>query len=233
MKLYIVNTKKILKGMLLIFIIILFLSMIMKISRNTFGYYDPLYKGNENSMKVAFACNVVWGNEYLEEIMKILNDNGIKITFFAGGIWANNNKNLLTQLHENQHEIGSHGYRHIKYTTLNSSQVKEDILKSEQAIESILGYKPKLLSPPYGDINERVSKVAEELGYTVIMWSIDTIDWNTKDYNKILARIKNKHHPGAIILMHPTESTVKALPDMIQTLHEKGYKIVTVSEIKD
>ncbi len=231
MRLYIINTKKVFRGIVLIFTITLLISMVMKMSKDTLNYYDPIYKGDENNMEVAFACNVVWGNEYLEQIMKILNDKGIEITFFVGGSWANNNKDLLAQLYQDQHEIGSHGYKHIKYTTLNSPQLKEDILKSEQAIESIIGYKTKLLSPPYGDVNERVATIGEELGYSVIMWSIDTIDWNTKDYNKILSRIKNKHHPGAIILMHPTESTVKALPDMIQMLQEKGYKIVTVSEI--
>ncbi len=231
MRFYIINTRKVFNGILIIFIIIIFGSMFMKMSKDTFNYYNPIYKGNENNMEVAFGCNVVWGNEYLEQILKILNDKGIKITFFVGGSWANNNKDLLIQLYKDQHEIGSHGYRHIKYTTLNSSQVKEDILKSEQSIESIIEYKTKLFSPPYGDVNERVTNIAEGLGYNVIMWSIDTIDWNTKDYNKILSRIKNKHHPGAIILMHPTESTVKALPHMIQTLHEKGYKIVTIGEI--
>jgi peptidoglycan/xylan/chitin deacetylase (PgdA/CDA1 family) len=63
------------------------------------------------------------------------------------------------------------------------------------------------------------------------MWSIDTIDWNTKDYRKILQRLESKHHNGAIVLMHPTKVTIEALPQMIEDLNKLGYEITTVSEV--
>jgi peptidoglycan/xylan/chitin deacetylase (PgdA/CDA1 family) len=80
-------------------------------------------------------------------------------------------------------------------------------------------------------LNQTVVDSAESIGYKVIMWSVDTIDWNTKDYSKILQRIEKKHHNGAIVLMHPTKVTIKALPSMIQNLKGHGYKIGTVSEV--
>jgi peptidoglycan/xylan/chitin deacetylase (PgdA/CDA1 family) len=108
---------------------------------------------------------------------------------------------------------------------------KQEIIKTEEIVKRITGYKTQLFAPPYGDLNDTVVDSAEALGYKVIMWSIDTIDWNTRDYNKILQRLENKHHNGAIVLMHPTKVTVEALPQMIKNLEGHGYEITTVSDV--
>jgi len=200
-------------------------------SVNTFKIFDPIYKGDEGDKKVAFACNVVWGNEYLPDMLSEFKKNNIRITFFIGGDWADKNKELLMRIYSDNHEIGNHGYNHLKHTQINDEKNKEEIIKTEEVIHSILGIKTNLFAPPYGDVNKKVTQIAEDLGYKVIMWSIDTIDWNTKDYTKILERVNKKIHNGAIILMHPTESTVKALPILINNILNSGYEIVPVSEV--
>jgi peptidoglycan/xylan/chitin deacetylase (PgdA/CDA1 family) len=80
-------------------------------------------------------------------------------------------------------------------------------------------------------MNDTVVDSAEALGFKVILWSIDTIDWNTKDYKKILQRLDKKHHNGAIVLMHPTKVTIEALPQMLESLKSLGYEITTVSDV--
>lgn len=232
-KIVIINKKNFLISTLSIILIIFLLIGLKFICINTIKYYDPIYKGNENIKSVAFACNVVWGNEYLPQILKILKDNNIKITFFIGGKWAKDYPKLLMDIYNDQHELGNHGYRHLEQSKLDIENNRKEISMSEEIIENITGYKTNLFAPPYGDMNKIVVEAAEELGYKVIMWSIDTIDWKTKDYNKIVERIEKKHHPGAIVLMHPTQSTVNALPIMIKSLKEKGYSIVPVSKLLD
>ena len=160
-----------------------------------------------------------------------LKKNDIKITFFFGGEWVSKNKELLLSINSDGHEIGNHGYNHLKHSKLSRERNIQEILDTEEVIMNIIGKKTNLFAPPYGDLNKDVINAAESIGYKVIMWSIDTIDWNTKDYNKILERINKKIHNGAIILMHPTESMVKALPIMINNLKNDGYSIVKVSEI--
>ncbi|MGB7606581.1 MAG: divergent polysaccharide deacetylase family protein [Lutisporaceae bacterium] len=232
-KIIILSKKKLLLILVLVLLVVAFLVSLKKISINTMNYYDPIYSGEADDREVAFACNVVWGNEYLPEILRILKENDIVITFFIGGDWAKKYPEELKTIYSAGHELGNHGQNHKKQSQLNIEQNKQEILKAEEAIKSVTGVKTLLFAPPYGDVNDTVSNSAEALGYKVIMWSIDTIDWNTKDYKKILERVEKKQHNGAIILMHPTEVTVKALPDMIKSLKAKGYEIVEVSEVLD
>jgi len=212
-------------------VLLLFIFAMRTISINTLNYYDPIYKGMENEKKVAFACNVVWGEEYLPQMLKLFRDNDMKITFFIGGQWAGKNEELLKSIQKDGHELGNHGYKHMYHSKLTPEANKMEILKTEEIVKRITGCKTELFAPPYGDLNDTVVNSAEALGYKVIMWSIDTIDWNTKDYNKILQRLEKKHHNGAIVLMHPTKVTIEALPQMIKNLENHGYKITTVSDV--
>ena len=72
---------------------------------------------------------------------------------------------------------------------------------------------------------------AEELGYKTIMWTVDTIDWKRPPSDIIINRVMKKVNNGTIILIHPTEPTAKALPELITQLKNKGYTVTTVSDI--
>ncbi|MDF2590823.1 MAG: hypothetical protein K0S75_289 [Clostridia bacterium] len=230
-KIIVLSRKKIMFCLVLFILTAIFIMSLQMISINTMNYYDPIYKGEADEKEIAFACNVVWGNEYLPQILQILKDNDIKITFFIGGDWATKNPEDLKAIYQAGHELGNHGENHKKQSQLNIEQNKREILKAEESIKNVTGVKTTLFAPPYGDINKTVVDAAEGLGYKVIMWSIDTIDWNTKDYIEIVRRVESKQHSGAIVLMHPTEVTVKALPELIKVLGDKGYKIGGVSEV--
>lgn len=232
-KIILLSKKKLMLGAVLVIMAIVFILAIQMISINTMNYYDPIYKGEEDDKEIAFACNVVWGNEYLPEILRILEENDVNITFFIGGDWADRFPKELKEISNAGHELGNHGYGHKKQSQLNIEQNKQEILKAETAIKNVTDVKTTLFAPPYGDVNKTVTEAAESIGYKVIMWSIDTIDWNTKDYSRILERVESKHHNGAIVLMHPTEVTVKALPELIKKLKSKGYEISTVSDVLD
>lgn len=231
MKVIILRKNIILIVLLLLILLIIATSIAAKKNLNVIKIFEPIYKGSEDEKKVAFACNVVWGNEYLPDMLREFKKNDIKISFFFGGEWVSNNKELLLAINSDGHEIGNHGYNHLKHTQISKEKNIEEILKTEEIIRNVLGKKTDLFAPPYGDLDKKVIEAAESIDYKVIMWSIDTIDWNTKDYNKILERVNKRIHNGAIILMHPTESTVKALPLMISNLKSKGYSIVRVSEL--
>jgi len=230
-RLIIISKRKLLVTLILLAALMLFAFALKTISINTLNYYDPIYKGIEDEKKIAFACNVVWGEEYLPQMLKLFRDKDIEITFFIGGQWAEKNEELLKSIQKDEHELGNHGYKHLYHSKLTPEANKQEILKTEEIVKRITGCKTELFAPPYGDLNDTVVNSAEALGYKVIMWSIDTIDWNTKDYNKILERLEKKHHNGAIVLMHPTKVTIEALPQMIKNLEEHGYEITTVSDV--
>ncbi|NMA86560.1 MAG: polysaccharide deacetylase family protein [Tissierellia bacterium] len=193
---------------------------------------DIYYKGNVDKKTVAFACNVDWGNEYIEPMLKLFEDNNIKISFFITGKWAEKNPELLKLIFKKGHEIGNHGYNHIDYDKLDYQRNFEEISKAHMIIKKVLNHESILFAPPSGAYNDNTIKAAKDLGYDIIMWSIDTIDWRNDSYKDIIIkRVMDKIHNSAIVLMHPTEETLKALPDIILQLNNSGYKIVRVSDI--
>ncbi len=110
----------------------------------------------------------------------------------------------------------------------------QDIEKGQQILSAITGTKPTLLAPAYGECGENLLKAAEENGSKVILWTLDTIDWQTPPPDKatLIDRVAGeKLVNGAILLMHPKEHTLNALPDIIDTIRAKGYAFKTVSEI--
>lgn len=233
MRLIIINKR----GLIILSIILLltFLTLITIFAYNkaeeTFNS-DVYYQGNIDEKIVAFACNVDWGNEYIPDMLRIFKDSNINITYFVTGRWAEKNRDLLISIYESGHEIGNHGYNHIDYDKLSYERNREEIEKTHRIIKEILNIDSKYFAPPSGAYNDNTIKASKDLGYKLIMWSIDTIDWR-KDSAKdiIIRRVIEKIHNGAIILMHPTEETVKALPEIISYLNNNGYKIGKISDI--
>ncbi len=233
MRLIIVD-KKILYILLAVIVAIIVVSLVISFynrAEETFNM-DVYYKGNVDDKIIAFACNIDWGNEFIQPMLDIFNEHDIKITFFVTGRWAKENPELLKTIYAEGHEIGNHGYQHLEYDKLNYEKNKEQILTAHDIIKDVLGTEARFFAPPAGAYNDNTVKAAKDLGYEVIMWSIDTIDWredSTKDI--IVKRVTEKLHNAAIVLMHPTGETVKALPEMITYILDKGYKIGTISDV--
>ncbi|MEG6521713.1 polysaccharide deacetylase family protein [Desulfotomaculum sp. 1211_IL3151] len=194
----------------------------------------PIYQGKENEKKIALACNVFWGEEYIPKMLDIFKDENISITFFAGGTWVEDFPELLKKMDAAGHEIGTHGYSHPHPDQLSKSGNLRDMQKAEKIIYDTIQKRPKLYAPPYGERGPAVLRAAEEQDYSFILWSIDTIDWQRPAPDVIVKRVVSKAHNGAIVLMHPTDPTVKALPSIIKQLKSEGYEFVKVGElIKD
>ena len=88
-----------------------------------------------------------------------------------------------------------------------------------------------LCAPPSGSYSDTTLSLAESMGYSVIMWTKDTIDWRDKDYELIAKRAVSDIQSGDLVLMHPTEQTVKALPYILREYKRKNLVTMTVSEI--
>ena len=193
------------------------------------GYY-AIYRGNPNNKNVSFMINVYWGTEYIEPILEMLEENDIKATFFVGGTWANSNSEVLTQIYESGNELGNHGYYHKDHTRISKERNKEEIDITHKLIKALTSYEMNLFAPPSGAFNDVTLEVANELGYKTIMWSKDTIDWRDKDSDLIYKRATKNPQNGELILMHPTEHTLTALPNIISFYKTNNFNIVTVTE---
>lgn len=94
------------------------------------------------------------------------------------------------------------------------------------------GQKPSLLRPPFGEYNNEVIRIANELGYKTIQWSVVSLDWQNIGKEELIDRVTSRAHKGAIILFHNNGLyTADALPQIIEYLHKNGYQIVPISEL--
>lgn len=177
---------------------------------------------------------VDWGEEHLSAILDTLREYQVKATFFPTGQWASRHPNLLKRIADEGHEIGNHGYSHPHPDKLSveENKNKRDIKEGEKIISKITGVRPRLYSPPYGECNPKVLTAAQELGYKLIMWTINPGDYlpGTRGED-ILNTVLSKKEPGALVLLHPVAPTAKILPTLIQELQKNGYNPIPVSEL--
>lgn len=192
---------------------------------------QPIYRGNERKPMVALMVNVSWGTEHLPGMLQVLRSEKVPATFFLDGSWLKKHPEQARALVQEGHEIGNHGYSHPQMSKLSSDRIREEILRTEQLIEKTLGTRTKWFAPPAGDFNQTVVEEADRLGLKTVLWTVDTVDWRKSSTPEIMVeRVKRGVAGGSLILMHPTDRTVEALPGIIRTIKDKGLQLGTVSE---
>ena len=174
--------------------------------------------------------NVYWGTEYIKDMLDVFDLYNVKTTFFVGGSWAIKNDELVKKIYNNGHELANHGYWHKDHKLISEGKNREEIYLTHEVIKGITGYNMQLFAPPSGSFGDKTLKVAQELGYKTIMWSKDTIDWRDHNPDIIYTRATKNPKGGDLILMHPTESTLKSLSKIISFYNNQGYKLTTVLE---
>jgi probable sporulation protein (polysaccharide deacetylase family) len=193
----------------------------------------PLYRAHPDKPVVSFLINVAWGNEYLQDMLATLKEHNVKATFFLEGRWTKNNPELAKMIAEEGHEIGNHSYTHPNMQTLSTQATREELRKTNEVIEAVTGFKSTWFAPPSGSFRDETVTLAASMGMGTVMWSVDTIDWQKPSPDVLKHRVLSKLHPGAFILMHPTESTAKSLETLIINIKLKNLHVVTVSEAVD
>ncbi|MCT4476914.1 polysaccharide deacetylase family protein [Peribacillus frigoritolerans] len=193
----------------------------------------PIYRAHPEKPVVSFLINVAWGNEYLQDMLAVLKKHNVKATFFLEGNWTKKNPDLAKMIKGGGHEIGNHSYSHPDMKNISAQATREEIRKTNEVIEAVTGLKMKWFAPPSGSYRDETVKIADSFGMETVMWSVDTIDWQKPSPEVLQQRVLSKVHPGAFILMHPTESTAKSLETLIIEMKKKNLDVVTVSEAVD
>ncbi|GAB6098839.1 hypothetical protein JCM16358_07180 [Halanaerocella petrolearia] len=191
----------------------------------------PYYHGPTDKQAISLTINVAWGQEYIPQMLDVLDEYNVKATFFFVGSWVKKFPELVAEIKEQGHELGNHGLKHVHPKQLSEEELKSLILENQRLIQEIADYKTNLFAPPYGEVDDRVAQIAGQIGYKTIMWSADTIDWQRPKPARIIQRVMRKAKSGGIVLMHPTKPTTQALPQIISKLQNEGYNIVTVSQL--
>ncbi|MBI4708651.1 MAG: polysaccharide deacetylase family protein [Candidatus Portnoybacteria bacterium] len=190
-------------------------------------------RGSLNKKQIIFTFDAGAGINSAQKILDTLQEHNIKGTFFATGKFAQQNPDLIKQIAAQGHEIFNHTYSHPHLTQATDEQIKEEFDKTEQIISGLTGAATKpYFRPPFGERSEHVLKVASELGYQSVYWTLDAWDWmpeatEAQVKDRIYSSLKN----GAIILMHVGDNiTGNILDEVFTKIENDGYKIVGLTE---
>ena len=152
-------------------------------------------------------------------------------TFFVVGQSVAANADVLKQEVAQGCEIANHSWDHTNLSTLSMKKVNKQYNKTANLVKKLIGYDIKLLRPPYGAISDKMRK---SLKHPMVLWNVDTLDWQSKDPKAILKKVKKNVKDGDIILMHDIHPTsAKALEKVLPWLVKNGYDILTVSELAE
>lgn len=166
---------------------------------------------------------------YTKDIVNCLKKNDAKATFFVIGSQVDSYKSSVKAASEIGCEIGNHTYTHPDLTRLSEEEIKSQISNTDKKVKNATGKTPTLVRTPYGSVN---SKVEQAVGKPIILWSIDTRDWQTRNKSKTVNAVMGNVKDGDIILMHDIyKPTKEAACTLIVQLKRKGYQLVTVSEL--
>ncbi|MDR2712780.1 MAG: polysaccharide deacetylase family protein [Clostridiales bacterium] len=171
-------------------------------------------------------------SKHTRTILTILAENEARATFFVLGDRAKRDSEIIRRAVEQGSEVAGHSWSHKNLTKLSKAEIKQDLEKTNQEIYDISGIEPMLYRPPYGAVSDSLKTISQDLQLSLIMWSLDTRDWKKRDAGAVYKSIMDNVQDGSIILCHDLyESTADAMKQVIPALIEKGYQLVTVSEL--
>lgn len=166
---------------------------------------------------------------YTEELLDGLAERNVKATFFLLGQNIEGREDIIRRMAEEGHLIGNHTYYHVDITKLSQNEACREILDTSEQITAITGQPVEYIRPPFGSWDKELEC---EVMMIPVFWSVDTLDWTTKNEDQIVQKAVTKIEENDIILMHDSyDSTVKAALRIIDLLQAEGYEFVTADEL--
>lgn len=166
---------------------------------------------------------------YTEQLLDGLKERGVQVTFFVTGEHAKLHPDIIKRIHEEGHLIGNHTYSHMQLTAANKEEFKNQLIMTNGVIEEITGEEVVYVRPPYGTWDKAFEK---ELNMIPVLWTIDPLDWCSRNVACITESVVEKAEENDIILMHDYyDTTVTAALKIVDDLQAEGYTFVTVEEI--
>jgi endo-1,4-beta-xylanase len=159
---------------------------------------------------------------YTPQVKDALDSLGVKATFFMTGRNVTAEPKLAKSVVDAGNWVGNHTYTHPHLPELSAAEVRDQVTRSNRAIEDATGVRPRFIRPPYGEFNDETLRVFRELNLENTLWTVDPKDWQDKPVSEVVADAVKVRNRG-IILMHDTNArTPAALPQIVKQLEQKG-----------
>ena len=199
--------------------------------------YDAAYIGSTSEKVLYLTFDAGYENGCTEKILDTLQKHNVKAAFFLVGNYIEKNADLVRRMTEEGHIVGNHTMHHYDMSKISE---KAAFTKELQALETL--YKdttgqdmPKYYRPPQGIYSEENLRMAQELGYRTVFWSLAYVDWNNDSQptrEQAFAKLLPRTHPGAVVLLHSTSKTnAEILDELLTKWEEEGYRFATVEEL--
>jgi peptidoglycan/xylan/chitin deacetylase (PgdA/CDA1 family) len=175
-------------------------------------------------------------------ILGVLKSAGVKATFFMIGLHVERYPDIARRVVEEGHEVGNHSYDHHGIFYYTREELDMEIRQAEEVIKKTTGVAPCYFRPPKAWITTLEKRQVREMGYEVVLWTLNSKDWVMFSAKRILKFLLKKVRPGDILLFHDSggvfttehgnrEETIKVLPSLIKVLNDRGYRFVTITEL--
>ena len=199
--------------------------------------YDAAYIGNTNEKVLYLTFDAGYENGCTEKILDVLKKHEIKAAFFLVGNYIEKNADLVRQMVADGHIVGNHTMHHYDMSKLSDKAAfSKELTDLENLFKETTGREmPKYYRPPQGTYSEDNLKMAKELGYKTVFWSLAYVDWNndaqpSKElaFSKLLPRT----HNGAVVLLHSTSTTnAEILDELLTQWEQQGYIFQSVDKL--
>ena len=164
-----------------------------------------------------------------DRLLEGLKERGASATFFLVGEEAERYPELVRRMQAEGHQVGNHTWSHVRLEGASTAVIQEEVGKTEELLETLLGGSGYWLRPPYGLITPGTEKLVR---VPMVKWSVDPRDWENKNTDKVVQAILKHVKPNSIILLHDIyDTSVDAALKVVDTLEAQGYCFVTVEEL--
>ena len=199
--------------------------------------YDAAYIGDTSQKVLYLTFDAGYENGCTEQILDTLKKHDVKAAFFLVGNYIEKNADLVRRMAQEGHTVANHTMHHYDMSKLSDKAAfSKELTDLEALYKETTGLDmPKYYRPPQGIYSEENLKMAQELGYKTVFWSLAYVDWNndsqpTKDqaFQKLIPRT----HDGAVVLLHSTSQTnAQILDELLTKWEEMGYTFATLEEL--
>ena len=199
--------------------------------------YDAAYIGSTDEKVLYLTFDAGYENGCTEKILDVLKKHNVRAAFFLVGNYMQKNADLVRRMVDDGHIVGNHTMHHYDMSKLSDKAAfAKELTDLEDLFRDITGKElPKYYRPPQGTYSTENLKMARELGYQTVFWSLAYVDWNNDSqptqeqaFQKLLPRT----HNGAVILLHSTSATNAEILDELLTKWEgAGYTFQTIDKL--
>ncbi|MFD1678076.1 polysaccharide deacetylase family protein [Alicyclobacillus fodiniaquatilis] len=173
-------------------------------------------------------------DHYAQAILNILARYEVPAAFFCIGTHVQQHPDVLRQMVDAGHVVANHSWNHPHLTKVTQDELISQLESTSASIAEVIHKRPRLFRPPYGDLDSRVIEQTHSLGYDIVLWDVDSVDWSGIPGERIAANVLPNIRSGSIVLQHcdgPVAGTIDALSYIIEVAVAMGYRFVGLEEL--